>query len=533
MFNHDWLIRESAMLTAIDNVVRQALPERRGWILLDAEHQQQTVVHGRPYLSSPGLPPRFRVDQTRQGAGLGQLRKDASPESRYVVVVARGDAQLAEGVADLCDALSRMNVKWVSVWTVAGGALATVDDEGFVIPPPQLRQEPAIPLPFVFEEELSGKFSVPFSIAVESHEATALLHIAIDGPADSFETSAYEFSFRAVPPATPLGAGRLVFDVDLAPDASDVLVVSPADFRGSVETLPVAISVDGPVSRLRAHLHVIVDRTTLDVESFSSGLLLESNLSDDDFRPNKEPLPHWDQWNLRSRTALANALTEIVPKLQPPTQLSLWWFADVQRDGIAASRIKPPAEPFGPWGECDVEHVPVILRGAPFSYKPGLDVFDAVDEALSAVAAGIGERLQQRSERHAVIIVGDSPPPPRDEADVFWSALVDGSVRTSSRRSPLFHDALESLGKSNVPVGWLYLRYAAPPAFEDSGAAGIFELAQAASVRTYDALRKVPRLTVEPAEGADKVTEALRRLLDHMSAAPRQPRFQLRDGVTA
>lgn len=166
-------------------------------------------------------------------------------------------------------------------------------------------------------------------------------------------------------------------------------------------------------------------------------------------------------WNIGTRRALALALPAALELLHPKITLQLGWFADVPSDtGLARPDGLPVAlASEGAVGEVERETLAVVLDGPAFSWVSGMDLIDGADVALGRVAHGA---CADRDHQHAVILVGDSPPPP-SQGGPLWRALTTLGPAVGVRTGDGFSDALARLEDSGIPVGWLFLRSARGP----------------------------------------------------------------------
>jgi hypothetical protein len=206
-------------------------------------------------------------------------------------------------------------------------------------------------------------------------------------------------------------------------------------------------------------LHVVFDRTAIDDDRWSEAALATIRSLNETTPP---PTGHWNEL-LRRRTA--EAMKDAVAGMDRRIELELWPFADVPSDAMSRSHLTlsetSPAWSHIPCGG-EVNRLTAALNdGNRCSWRYGLDYVDAVDEALEAVESAVADQgavqRERKDEQHAVLIVGDSPPPPQLVADPLWDAIVE-ERQTNCRRSSRFMDTLARLRQSQTPVLWAFIR---------------------------------------------------------------------------
>jgi hypothetical protein len=206
------------------------------------------------------------------------------------------------------------------------------------------------------------------------------------------------------------------------------------------------------------------------------------------------------EWNRGLRTAVIEGLTRALGRQRDVT-VDLWTFADEERSfTVAIPSLPTPRSVFnrGDHNAADLTH---ILDAS--GYMPGLDVYDAVDEALE----GVTKRLT-RNARHAVLIVGDSPPPPQrtEASDPLWAGIAGTPERTNARKSGRFMAALTLLQHAGVPIEWVFVKTARWPALP-SGMMLAYERYHSLRERVLAALKEIPHMHVTAAASADEVRE--------------------------
>jgi hypothetical protein len=385
------------------------------------------------------------------------------------------------------------------------------------------------------ETPLTIKCLLPIEIEVQSDAPNAALTVRVPNSA-GFSRSAYNFLVSRKDD-NPLGNGRMRVDTLLRPGQSDDVVLRVVDFSGAYsqqwEQRP-GSNLWPTFDQRRLVLHLLYDRTTIDAEFWTTALAATDDPlilqgGDEVFAA----VPHHNPqtWNMRWRTSLAQAMAATAEELHHDSSFCLWWFADKPRDGIAQGSLPVihGPEPFGCVGEYGVEGLAKELGAASFDYVSGLDLFDAADDALIEIVDSIKHNRTNR--QHAILIVGDSPPPPQDTEDELWKYLLEKPLRTNARCSPRFRQALQELKSAKAPVAWLYLRVAHPPADTPNRQfLKDFQAFRTLKERTLEALRQthIDGLIVEGCESPAELEQSLRRLFSRIKyGRPKVPAFQV------
>ncbi|HEX4955388.1 MAG TPA: hypothetical protein VF017_18510 [Thermoanaerobaculia bacterium] len=508
------LLDSTEALLGLDAALAGRLEKRQGWLLVDTRTAElpAVTVHVRPWLRDPGCPATFRIEEHERPYSRMALR------SGYGLIFLTGSrgAMDEAGYQALQDALDD-EVPHVLVCDGESG-LSFHDGGGRWSRVPHPR--PVAQRELRLEIHGSGSMKVdrvlPCRVRVESPAARDSFRIRLEERRGFRET---EIPFHLQTSGdVPLGEGWLCLDF-VPGEEVDRLVVRPEGFSPTVAIE--RMNGRRPVrQRSPARLHLLFDRTTLDLESWprafeSATLGMDER---DAARVGDDPR---SEWNLGLRRALAQALTDQLHHPKGPARIELWWFADTPQPGIDRLEGLPVAPArWGRAGACAPLHLPGRLTGSVFGYASGLDLFDAVDELIVQVAEATKESPQ---EQHAVLVVGDSPPPPADEQDPVWLGLVDRPLRTNARRSPLFRRALAELGELQIPVGWLFLRHSAdPPA--NPHFVPHYALYQTLRESTLAALRRYgPALILESADGPEDLARALGEILRQMAGRRELP----------
>jgi hypothetical protein len=432
----------------------------RGWVAADATlpHLPWVTVHLRPWLSDAGTPPGLRLE-----AGEGQLRGGAPAIGYGLVMLARDPASLVEPALAILRAAMSHGRPNLCVFGFPGEL--TFPYQGERLPLPEPRPLPALE---PIRLELRGRIplaletTLPATVRIRGTQARHFL-LARAGRAAGFEARFERFEIRSRD-GSPVGEITLLADLRAEADGSDRLTLAPAASDARIEVRSAGLERTNRTRRFAGssslRLHVLFDRTTLDVESWPRALAALTSRSAE---VNEAAAPK-GRWNLKLRQQLAVGLQASAHLLHRRPILDFWWFADQPRPGIAPPDGLPiAATAWGHPGELRLEQLPAALLGRDFDYACGMDLFDAVDEALEQVAGRVGNPA---ANPHAVLIVGDSPPPPADEHDPLWQRIVQGNggaPRTNARRSQRFRQVLASLDRKGVPVGWLFVRHPGNP----------------------------------------------------------------------
>lgn len=519
-------------------------PHSLGWALVVAGSPNSVVwVHVRPFLHVPDMPQGFSL-QRQEFYGF-----QPCSDPRYVTLFVRqGAADFPPEVYELMGRAQEQSLPWLAIQVAPGAEAVTVFEQDG--PPKQLPHEVpplrvgALRIKVNCEEEVLIEESLPLELRVESDAPAAAVSLTLLDQS-GFSKDSYHYVVRSGD-GQPLGRGTLRLGANCRAGQPDELVFQHAGFEHEVsaeewETPPrteaTPVFHNGPVN-----LHLLFDRTTLDVDAWPVAYEALDSVRPDDSDVAEafvlEQAPGGDGgwnaggWNIRLREALADALLSETHRLHDDVALHLWWFADIPRNGIAMNDSVPwVSEPCGRAGHFPLSLLKEQLSSPSFDYASGFDLFDAVDESLEQVGEFIAEQSQARRAQHAVLIVGDSPPPPATPAasDHLWKRLVSRPVRTNARCSLRFTSALEGLSRLRVPVGWLFIRTSRAP----SASAGYgkkymaqFQYFQTIREDVLAALRQFSSVVVEDCAGTEDLPRALGRLLGQMARTrPRIPGF--------
>jgi hypothetical protein len=360
---------------------------------------------------------------------------------------------------------------------------------------------------------------LPFHVAVSAETPSAVLSVSLPN-SSGFSQDTYYFLFRSVD-GVKLGEGFITVDACPQTRRTDRIELKPSGFASEIKTQSWMIPPnsddesrfgDGPLV-----LHIIYDRTMLDAESWMvafdvlTGVMVEE---DDVYRVNKADSVS----NLKLRENLADAVIAMSPRLHSKVSFHLWWFADKPRDGVAPSEyLNVLREASGPGSRCVIDNLRERLCHPSFEYATGLDLFDAVDEALDQVREYIS-RNRSNIEQHAVLILGDSPPPPSAKHDVLWQQVVEKTYSTDARLSTLFMQSLSSLKEKDIPVGWLFVKPMHLP-MDTPYRTHLrhFQYVQTQKEWILKALEQMDGLLIEGCAETEEIHSALERLFHNMA----------------
>lgn len=503
-------------------------PSSLGWAMLGLPGADAAVtwVHIRHYLNDAGMPPGFRAET----APFSSFELCSDP--RYVTLFVRQRRQeFTPEMYELIGEAQRSSLPWLAVEVADDpNSLTIFEQDGTqrLLPSdvPALRAREQL-LRITGSEIVEVNEHLPLCVQVMGDTPSAAFSIELLEHS-GFAKNSYNFLIRA-PEAQPLGTGVLCIDAKCRAGKPDEITTSTSNFetRVSVDewetpprTEPRPLFRPGSVS-----LHLIFDRTTLDVDAwpiaFEASEGAAGDLEAEEAYGTGQA--ETENWNHQLRQALAQALKEQVDKLHDEVQIYLWWFGDTPKPGIAGSKALPTInEAFGLVGVCSTEALSAQLGGSHFDYVCGLDLFDAIDEALEQVASVIKERSHSTREQHAVLIVGDSPPPPSEPGDILWEKLVTRPVLTNARCSSHFVSALQALRRMQVPVAWLFMRTSRAPSVGAAYRKYVQQFQYFQSLREHilSALQQIEGLAVEGCAGPDDLGRAMGKILTRMARTP-------------
>jgi hypothetical protein len=506
------VLESRELLLRIDAALAPAGATSRGWVIADATAPALAWarVRVRPWLRDPGGMPGLRIERQREPLTPQEL----DPADGLALLTADPAAMPDTALALLRETL-RQRRPHVCLFTGAGGELWRRQGGATgPLPPPRPAAAGArIRIALRGRDDVAFETALPATLLVNSSKPRDALRVqapaaaGFAGGPESYEISSADGS--------PVGEVRLRLDFR-AGEGADRLVITPEEDGGRVQLR----SLGGPGRTLAAlfarsaavRLHLLFDCTTLDQDCWPRALRALSGMVEEE-GPEERPQR---KWNLDLRRRLAAGLQASAKQLHRRVIFDLWWFADVPRPDMAPPDGLPiAASAWGHPGERRLENLEQALLDGDFDYACGMDLFDAVDEALERVVARI---RQLAREQHAVLVVGDSPPPPADDEDPLWRRLVDGSPRTNARRSPTFRVALAELGHAGVPLGWLFVRQ---PKSAGGFAAGLDHFPQFQTLReeTLAALQQLG-FPVEGCEGVGDLERSLSALFGRMKREP-------------
>jgi hypothetical protein len=514
------VLSSQELLTRIDAALARQDPERRGWALVDAARPDLPAVHihARPFLLEPRSAPGLRVEsETRP------LRPEELPPKYGLVLLASDPGDMDEAALQALRSAVERQRSTLCLYSPAGAAFL-MSQEGRLVPLPAAPASLGvgrIHITLRGREDLDLVALLPKKVRVRGAEPRATFFVrSLLSPeaGESFER--FEVVSRD---GSPVGEALLCLDLGTDGQA-DRLVITPWSGEDRILVRHTGVLPPPPPLDHAVRLHVIFDRTTLDREAWERALAVANRWTQNvvDLNPTKEGRADRPQreWNHEIRTGLAMSMRETVPKLHRRVILDLWWFADAPRPGMAPSDGLPTAPAaWGHLGTRRLENLSDALLATDFDYACGMDLFDAADEALEQVAHRIRDLTE---ESHAVLIVGDSPPPAADEQDPLWQRVVDGPPRTNARRSPKFRDALARLRREEIPVGWLFVRHPKnvnPQTAKERERALLLEdypRFQTLRERVLAALQQQPGLLLEDCDGVEDFERSLGALFQRM-----------------
>lgn len=453
------------LLLRIDAALRQQDPGRRGWILADATRPGLPGVRidVRPFLLAANGTPGLRAESAAR-----PFRPEELPPQYGLVLVASDPGEMQEDALQALRSVVQRQRPFLCLYSSGdGGPVMSRDGTLAPLPAAPSRQTVGrLRITLRGREDLDLSAPLPAQVRIRSAEPQGFFFVRSPLSAGEGKFERFEVESRD---GSPLGEALLRLDLAIDGEA-DRLVITPCE-----EDRIRIRRADGSPSPSRERplrLHVIFDRTTLDRAAWQRAFWAASLWAQKE-EPSPSPMVQSDSaekgsadrsqrgWNREIRSQLAEGLRKTVLKLHRRVTLDLWWFADVPRPGMAPPDGLPVApSAWGHFGTRRLENLSEALASTDFDYACGMDLFDAVDEALEQVVARIRDLGE---ESHAVLVVGDSPPPPADEQDPLWRRIVDGPTRTNARRSPKFHSARSQLDQQEIPVGWLFVRHPKSP----------------------------------------------------------------------
>ena len=526
------IVGDSRALLGLDAAFASVSGDHRGWILVDGRSADLLAVrvHVRPWLDDPPWPPRIRPETVEH-----RFQPVRSTPGYGVAWLGKPDGKMSEaGYQGLSVTLDDGRPHLLVCREKSGERLRIRRDGGPWELLPEARINPPasrLSLRLVGHGPTQRQTTLPHRFNVSAESARAVVEVRVVETA-GFEKATRRFELQAQD--GPLESGHLLLEVDLRTDGDRLQVTADGFPR------PVVVTLAGrprSTRRFRGNaalwLHLLFDRTTLDLESWPEAMAMAVGLprksSESEVYSQAEEGRRKGSWNSSIRHGLAAALEDQLERLHKRVRLDLWWFADQPQQGIEP---EPPEglpmalQEWGHAGGCEMERLDEALSGVGFDYASGLDLFDSVDTLLSRVRDAI---LAERRRQHAVLIVGDSPPPPAGPEDPLSRYLVDSSPRCSARSSEHFVDSLQALTRAGVPVGWMFVRHARDPSARSLDLLRYYPGFQTLRQKTLVALRQIPDLLVESAEGVEEFPRALAALFGRMRFSSRTPGLRVED----
>jgi len=511
------ILRKSALLKAVYDEVRRDFGIQKGFFALDAVDDCGIWVHVRRHVYDVDSAPGIRVvPETDLDTGI---RNALSSADYAIVTVMTAAKRPSARVLELIEQ-GYGSARWVNIEIDSSGVIVRIDEGGkrsILLPADQ-----NIDLKPVTTRIADRLTNDVLPVIAEVRTTRDLIYLPIRTNAVGRSRDQY---FRIRRTAGTLGSFLLSIDVELRATQSDRLLVKSADGTVTVELVErIPVQESAPV-----YLHVVFDRTTIDVESWAIAiaaaspkeeLLTEPTTPSDDDHPGA--------WNRRIRRAVAEAIPIAKKKLQRSVVTTLWTFSDRSRDGIGPSAIGPAdGRPWDRIGDLDDDTlVRAFVEGRDCEWRPGLDHVDAVDEVLKEVRDYI-QLPANRNRHHVVLIIGDSPPPPWGVDDPIWQQVVASPIKTNARRSVLFRDTMSALQTAGVQVGWAFLAWPLRPATSQfDHYHEPYNDVRLLRQRTFDALSQVPGLEMQLSLGLEQLGAAIERILTSFVADVPQVTFR-------
>ncbi|WP_413208286.1 hypothetical protein [Rhodospirillum sp. A1_3_36] len=363
--------------------------------------------------------------------GLARIYEGAASPPRLVTFDGRGEIQGADGSSSPSHAAPHM-AQSVSLDITIRGSGA----------------------PLVLRDRL-----LPIALSVEVDDI---------GRESWIEVEAKSHDGRFVPPAARfrvLRKGRSALRLDIRPNSQgDSWTVGEVDVAtGQVTPLAPVSSRPPPASIDR--LAVIFDRTCPDEGkwgraweiSLGIGRMPTGGFLAADEEGEGEEIPQAEV-NSEIRRTLGPAITRA---LGEDTPVDCWWFADQGGDGVVCPHtVNMPERPFSEVGAEASGHVDRLVQN--LTWAPGLDLWDALDEALNAASIRL---VDERENNKAILIVGNSPPTFPREPDTPFFQVRNAMGHSTAVRQKTFcwKEALDRCREARIPIVYLFLTHSAAP----------------------------------------------------------------------
>lgn len=478
----------------IEYALADRFPPLRGLLVLDMYGDESALFHLRPFLQH-GL----QVEPAAHGV-LDSLVGSLSPSAGYLLAALRRaeDLRFSPPALSIVDRADQRSFPTVTFELAGSGVRLLIDGVHVELPalPGERRLSP-VPVEVHGQTRQTGTFLFPFEVMV--HKGMDGSRIQVSVKHDAIADVTQKLVLRSSD-GQPAGDGSLLVGLDLHPARQDRVVIQPR-FERSVELKPPPAT---PPPRSPLALHILFDRTTLDIGAWDNARKTVAALS----KKIDEKLMEGDvhtgpaEWNRQLRSDVAAGVAAGVEQVASRKPLlAIVSFADRERDiGIRAIDDLPLPEAVLPSGPPSRNlNIDGLINSELCSWQPGLDLFDAVDEALKTVVETLSKKYQ-----HAVMIIGDSPPPPSGPSDPLWQELVLKPVRSNARTSPLFNEALESLKTRQIPVVWIFPRPDIFPAYTDYPAFSNMRNS------VYNALLKIPDIDLRMTSSGQALQDEIR-----------------------
>lgn len=434
MPNINRIKRSSELLVAIREEGRARFGADLGFACIDGESGDGLWFHSRNYLGGEA-PFGFRPEPI-QPLTVERLTNHAG----YFIAIIRGGAgtRLHPSVLPI---LQSKDLHWLAFELPADVRQSRVVDRDGARP---LAISSIVERQFPIDLEMAGtKFLCWFPAKFKLTGSQSRVRLSVGCELPRLPQNRIEYVVRSRNDDA-IGEVFIGVDVELSGGANDRLVVKAHSRQ--LEVVQLAIHPP-PLPELT--LHVVFDRTTLDPDCIAAALVETIATSASSDTTKLEP----PEWNRQLRSRAGSAVADALAASQRRIDVQLWTFADGVHEDMQAHHFGGVAYTH-PGARTAATLQQTLEQKGECGWRFGLDYVDAVDEALTAVADFI---LKQEPGQHAVLIIGDSPPPPEKVGDPLWNALVNGR-EANCRRSPRFNDALAMLRRANVPVGWAFVR---------------------------------------------------------------------------
>lgn len=412
-----------------------------GFAGIDGETRDGAWFHSRPFYSRNSHPPGYRIMPLE----LVELKSLQQARAGYFVAVLIRNGS-TDPIKNIDPSLLE-HLSWLAVEIADDGESLAIVDARHVRHPVALRgaieQPDGVPLRV---HKATYACTMPAELVVQT--SSDRCHFVLGCNVPRLQSADYEFELTSKKGGA-IDKTVLLLDVDPLPGSNDRLVVQAADRYIGLRQLAWTHRQPSPA----LVLHVVFDRTMIGGEFWGDAAQVTSA------EPTGNPtLTPPTDWNSRLRRRTAEAVAAALSGTEGLVELELWPFADLPIHDAGRESVLTLGATSRAWNQVvcpDMKTFVEAMNSADeCGWRYGLDYVDAVDEVLAEVALSVEKR---NGVQHAVLIVGDSPPPPERVGDTLWEAIVE-ERQNNCRRSPLFMQTMARLLKSNVPVLWAFVR---------------------------------------------------------------------------